>query len=95
MATQPRLYTAVLDAHLREHRQMAFVSGPRQVGKTTICKELATTYFDWDNTDDRKILIAGPQAVAERIKSLGVEARPRVSDRGERRARSALTRAKS
>lgn len=46
---------------------MAFVSGPRQVGKTTLCKQLAATYLDWDNTDDRKILIAGPQATADRI----------------------------
>jgi predicted AAA+ superfamily ATPase len=67
MALLPRLYTAVLDSHLGQHRQMAFVSGPRQVGKTTICKELAATYLDWDNADDRKILIAGPQATADRM----------------------------
>ncbi|HXX94729.1 MAG TPA: AAA family ATPase, partial [Planctomycetota bacterium] len=67
MAVQPRVYTDVLHRHLRDHRQMAFVSGPRQVGKTTTCKEMATTYFDYDNADHRKALIAGPQAVARQI----------------------------
>ena len=67
MTVQPRVYTDVLKRHLRDHRQMAFVSGPRQVGKTTTCKEMATTYFDYDNADHRKALIAGPQAVARQI----------------------------
>lgn len=30
-----RVYDALLRKHLAENRQMAFVSGPRQVGKTT------------------------------------------------------------
>jgi predicted AAA+ superfamily ATPase len=32
-----RFYDAVLDDHLGPYRQMAWVSGPRQVGKTTTC----------------------------------------------------------
>ena len=31
----PRLYDQLLDEHFAGNRQMAFVSGPRQVGKTT------------------------------------------------------------
>lgn len=46
---------------------MAFVSGPRQVGKTTACRDLSQAYLDWDNLSDRKILLAGPEAVAQRI----------------------------
>ncbi len=57
----------MLAAHLREHRQMAFVSGPRQVGKTTACRELSSAYLDWDNLNDRRTFLAGPAAVAERL----------------------------
>lgn len=46
---------------------MAFVSGPRQVGKTTACRSLSSAYLDWDNLNDRRVLLAGPSAVAERL----------------------------
>ena len=39
---------------------MAFVSGPRQVGKTTTCRVHGDTYIDWDNIDDRESILAGP-----------------------------------
>ena len=38
MNERPRLYTAVLQDHFQRYRQMALVSGPRQVGKTTVCR---------------------------------------------------------
>lgn len=65
MATRPRLYDQILEDHLARHRQMAFVSGPRQVGKTTTCRRLATDYLNWDSTDDRRIILRGPDAVAQ------------------------------
>ncbi len=43
---------------------MVFVSGPRQVGKTTTCRNLSTLYLNWDNSDHRKVIVAGPAAVA-------------------------------
>lgn len=46
---------------------MAFVSGPRQVGKTTTCRQEGTDYLNWDNTDDRRLFLAGPAAVAGRL----------------------------
>ena len=46
---------------------MAFVSGPRQVGKTTICRELSDHYLNWDNSDDRRLLLKGPTALADRL----------------------------
>ena len=64
MAIQPRLYESVLSDHLATHRQMAFVSGPRQVGKTTTCKGLSTVYLDWDNEDHRENILRGPAYVA-------------------------------
>ena len=49
MEPRRRLYDAMLDEHLAVHRQMAFVTGPRQVGKTTTCRSRAQHYANWDN----------------------------------------------
>ncbi|MBI4684666.1 MAG: ATP-binding protein [Nitrospirae bacterium] len=44
--------------------KMVFVGGPRQVGKTTLCRNFVAThfknhsYFNWDNRADRKAIIA-------------------------------------
>jgi predicted AAA+ superfamily ATPase len=67
MAVHARLYDDVLREHFERHRQMALVSGPRQVGKTTTCRALASHYLNWDNADDRRIILRGPAAVADSI----------------------------
>ena len=46
---------------------MALVSGPRQVGKTTTCRSISDSYFNWDNADDRRLLLRGPAALAEAL----------------------------
>ena len=48
---------------------MAFVSGPRQVGKTTVAKNIApdTSYLDWDDKDDRVSIIQGQEHVRDRV----------------------------
>lgn len=61
---QPRLYDAVLQHHLRNYRQTAFLTGPRQVGKTTACRRLGDVYLNWDNEDHRELILQGPGAVA-------------------------------
>lgn len=66
MGTRRRIYDAILEDHLARRRQMAFVTGPRQVGKTTTCRALGTAYLDWDNVDHRRVVLSGPAAVAER-----------------------------
>ncbi|MBI5409846.1 MAG: ATP-binding protein [Nitrospirae bacterium] len=44
--------------------KMVFVGGPRQVGKTTLCRSLIAdhfrnhAYFNWDNRSDRKAITA-------------------------------------
>ena len=37
-AMRPRIYDEIVAKNLRDFRQMAFLSGPRQVGKTTVAK---------------------------------------------------------
>lgn len=64
MPHRTRLYDGLLQDHLSQNRQMAFVSGPRQVGKTTTCRAVATHYLNWDNQDERRRLVAGPASLA-------------------------------
>jgi len=60
MKPKTRIYDTLLTEHLAKQRQMAFISGPRQVGKTTTCRVHGDTYIDWDNIDDRESILAGP-----------------------------------
>ncbi|MFM8982107.1 MAG: ATP-binding protein, partial [Spartobacteria bacterium] len=61
-----RLYEKVLTSHFQENRQMAFLSGPRQVGKTEVARALADVYLNFDNLDDRRVILKGPAALAGR-----------------------------
>ncbi len=63
----PRLYDAMATRHLREYRQMMFLSGPRQVGKTTSARQIADHYLNWDNPAHRALIMNGPDAVAEKF----------------------------
>ncbi len=64
-----RRYLESFLAHFRQNRQMLLVSGPRQVGKTTIARQLgecfaSKEYFNWDNQTHRGAILDGPEAVA-------------------------------
>ncbi len=63
----PRLYDGVLQLHLKNLRQMAFVTGARQVGKTTTCRGQSSHYMSWDDVDDRRRILKGPAQVASEI----------------------------
>jgi predicted AAA+ superfamily ATPase len=67
MGIRRRIYDGILEEHLTKHRQMAFVTGPRQVGKTTTCRAHADSYLDWDNVDDREQILAGPARLEDRL----------------------------
>lgn len=56
-----RIYEDVLREHLKDNRQMAFLTGPRQCGKTTLAKALSNRYFTWDDLATRR-LVAGDAA---------------------------------
>lgn len=66
-----RIYEAVLEEHLRDNRQMAFLTGPRQCGKTTLAKTLANRYFTWDDLATRR-LVAGDAAGLANATGLGI-----------------------
>lgn len=42
---------------------MAFVSGPRQVGKTTTCRNVGTEYLSWENTEIQRTVLKGTEAL--------------------------------
>lgn len=66
-----RLYQQVFIEHFNQHRQMIFVMGPRQVGKTTLAQNMvgantSNIYLNWDNVTDREQILHGPDRVAEK-----------------------------
>lgn len=67
MEVRRRIYDSLLEDHLSSNRQMALVAGPRQVGKTTTCRNHAAAYINWDNIDDRELILAGPAALVGRF----------------------------
>ena len=51
-------------------RKMVFVSGPRQVGKTTLARSLPGArvgYLNWDVAGDRERILRGELPVARRL----------------------------
>ena len=59
-----RIYHAILKDHYKNYPQMAFLVGPRQVGKTTIAKQLQkdfseSIYLNWDVISDREKILSG------------------------------------
>lgn len=64
-----RIYHELITQHLTNLRQMVFLMGPRQVGKTTVSLSSAEEwpehyYFNWDNPTERLLFIEGPNAIA-------------------------------
>lgn len=54
---QRYLFQPIQD-HLNKMRQMVFLVGPRQVGKTTLAKTLIPEpYYNWDSAIDRRFLL--------------------------------------
>lgn len=67
-----RLYSHILLDHINNHQQMLFLSGPCQVGKTTISQtaEKLTDrylYLNWDDHEHRDIILHGASAITEQL----------------------------
>ncbi len=65
----PRIYNKIVNYHLENYRQMIFLSGPRQVGKTTIAKQVKniSAYINWDVQEHRTVITSGPYNVIEKF----------------------------
>ena len=54
-------------------KKMVFVAGPRQIGKTTLAREIIgghfkeTAYFNWDNRQQRRQLISSKWPTAAQL----------------------------
>lgn len=65
-----RLYEYIIEDHFTNYEQAIFLCGPRQVGKTTIAKNLRkshphSVYWNWDNINDRDRILSGPNQIAQ------------------------------
>ena len=70
-----------LVSHYGNNRQMIFLTGPRQVGKTTVSRMLSDTfsagrYFNWDNRGHRESLLKGPDTIADALGLGHLQAEP-------------------
>ena len=74
-----RAYEALIEDHFATNRQMAFLSGPRQVGKTTLAAALLprARYYNYDRPADALKFGSGPDRVAEDI---GLDIPARIGD---------------
>lgn len=66
-----RTYTQIIKTQFAEHQQMAFISGPRQVGKTTLALDIAGDserhYLNWDDADHRELILGQTRALAAHL----------------------------
>lgn len=67
-----RFYEIFISGHFDKYRQMLFIMGPRQVGKTTMSRNLGEGkphffYYNWDDEDDRELILSGPTKIAAKI----------------------------
>lgn len=65
-----RIYNTLILNHLKSFSQMAFIVGPRQVGKTTLARSLEkhfkeSRYFNWDVVKDRTQMLTGQDFIEE------------------------------
>jgi len=67
-----RYYHTLLNNELVENRQMAFVSGARPVGKTTLAKQISqlfqsALYLNWDDTEHRQLILGETKDLVETL----------------------------
>lgn len=81
-----RYIAAAVEETLSSERKMAFVAGPRQVGKTTLARGLLGAtgdggYFNWDVESHRRLILRDPEvfwAADAAAATQGAGRRPRI-----------------
>lgn len=77
-----RFYSSTIERFLADYNKMVFVSGPRQVGKTTITKDLLSdknTYFNWDYQEDRNKIISHYDVILNDLAAQKSTNKPRIA----------------
>lgn len=79
-----RLYQQLALHHLKEEKQMLFLMGPRQVGKSTICLSLEKEfpnfyYYNWDDDIDREKILKGSREIAANAHLPDITGTPLIS----------------
>lgn len=68
-----RIYEQVIQEHFKEFRQMVFLSGPRQAGKTSLSQicvaDYPFEYLNWDNVDHRELILSDINQIAEKLQT--------------------------
>lgn len=67
-----RIYQKIVEEHLKKDRQMVFLVGPRQVGKTTTSLDVSQErpqhfYLTWDTKKDQNLIRKGAEDVASAL----------------------------
>jgi predicted AAA+ superfamily ATPase len=78
-----RLYQSFLEEWLVDYNKMVFISGPRQVGKTTIAKQANESienslYLNWDYLEDRDKILNHHHRIFENILLIKSDSKPRI-----------------
>ena len=76
-----RFYTTAIKTFIEDYQKMVFVSGPRQVGKTTITKNLLSDkslYFNWDYLEDRNQIISHHDELLNSVLAIHSDQKPRI-----------------
>ena len=57
-----RIYDSLVKSHFSTEKKMAFIAGPRQVGKTFSSRQALSNafYLNWDNPEHRDFILRGP-----------------------------------
>ncbi|MBI4422986.1 MAG: ATP-binding protein [Elusimicrobia bacterium] len=80
-----RYLAGEIERLFREEKRMAFIAGPRQVGKTTLARRLLTgtdstgNYFNWDNDAQKKAVLKRPDSFWTVPERPGTSGRVRVA----------------
>ena len=79
-----RIYQKIIEYHiLSGWSQMIFLNGARQVGKTTLVRDMMkgkknTQYLNFDNFDDKKKIISGYDKILENINLSDFNTKPSI-----------------
>ena len=73
-----RIYETILANHIGKYRQMVLLSGPRQVGKTTLGETLAGICLNWDDDDVKRTIMSGQSETVKRYGLAGMSETDKV-----------------